>query len=96
VISTRAKLKNLATDLGKWGNETFGSVRKEIKKFKQELVRLCVLPMRVGPSHVKIKISDWLVELYHREEIMRKQRSRIERLSQGDKNSKFSHQRASM
>jgi hypothetical protein len=32
VISTRAELKNLATDLGKWGNETFGSVRKEIKK----------------------------------------------------------------
>jgi hypothetical protein len=66
---------------------------KKLKKLKQELVRLYSLPMRVGPSHVEIKIGDRLVELYHWEEIMWKQRSQIEWLSQGGK---FFHQRASM
>jgi hypothetical protein len=94
--TVRAKLKTLADDLGGWGTETFGSVRKEIKKLKLELERLRSLPHCVRPSHVEIKINDHLVKLYHMEEIMWRQRSRIDWLSKGDRNSKFFHQRASM
>jgi hypothetical protein len=54
------------------------------------------LPGRVGPSHVEIKINDRLIELFNREEIMWRQRSRIEWFSGGDKNTKFFHQRASV
>ncbi|KAM0859925.1 hypothetical protein ACQ4PT_046881 [Festuca glaucescens] len=92
----RGKLANLANDLGKWGLNTFGSVRKEIRKLKSELEHLRNLPGRVGPSHVDIKVNDNLIVLYHREEVMRRQRSRVQWLNEGDKNSKFFHQRASM
>jgi hypothetical protein len=96
VKSVQGKLKGLAGDLKQWGTGTFGNVRKEIRELKKDLEQLRNLPQRVGPSHAEIKINDCLVELYHREVIMWRQRSCIEWLSQGDKNSKFFHQWASM
>lgn len=36
----RVKLRSVATDLGRWNKNTFGSVRKEIKTLKTELERL--------------------------------------------------------
>ena len=36
----RAKLTDVANNLGKWNRETFGSVRKEIKKLLEEQERL--------------------------------------------------------
>jgi hypothetical protein len=45
---------------------------------------------------VDIKIGDNVVELYHREEVLWTQRACIQWLKEGDKNSKFFHQRARM
>ena len=52
-------------------------------------------PNRLGPSHAEIKITNRIVELNHREEIMWQQRSQIQWLSAGDKNTRFFHMRSS-
>lgn len=44
------------------------------------------LASRTGPSHVELKINERLVELYHHEEILWRQRSRINWLAKGEKN----------
>ena len=96
LVDLHDKLKKVASNLGKWNRDTFGSVRKEIKKLTAELERLRSEPGRTGPSHLEIKLNDKLVELYHREELMWRQRSRIEWLASGDKNTRFFHLRATM
>ncbi|CAD6272130.1 unnamed protein product [Miscanthus lutarioriparius] len=81
---------SLSRHLSGWENSTFGNVKRGLKGMK-ELERLRSDPLRMGPSYEKIKIVDRLVELNHREEIMWKQRSRINRLAEGDKNTRFFH-----
>ena len=79
----------MSQDLGRWNKDTFGSVRKEIKRLKGELEKLRSDASRTAPTHVELKINEKLVELYHREELMWRQRSRLEWLASGDKNTIF-------
>lgn len=71
-------------------------MRKKIRDLKVELETLRGRPGRVGPDHRKLKITENLVELYHREETMWRQQSRIQWLSEGDRNTHFYHQQTSM
>ena len=71
-------------------------MRREIKDLNRQLQQLRDDPARTGPVHVEIKICDRLVELYHREEIMWRQRSRLQWLTEGNRNTRFFHMRVSM
>ena len=78
------------------GIGTFANVRKKINDSKAELESLRLRTGRVGPDHRELKIVENLVELYLRQEKMWRQRSRIQWLADGDKNTNFYHLRANM
>ncbi|XP_073355427.1 uncharacterized protein [Aegilops tauschii subsp. strangulata] len=95
-IEVRDKLKDLSENLYTWDRHTFGNVKKEIKQLAKQLEVLKNVPGRTEPSHLEIKVVDRLVELYHREEILSRQRLRVDWLTYGDNNTKYFQQRASM
>ena len=79
----------------RWNNDTFGSVCKEIKT-KGESEKLWSDPNMTVPTHAELKINEKVVEMYHHEEVMWRQRARPEWLASGDKNLKFFHLQASI
>ena len=89
------KLKGLSCSLLAWGRYTFGNIRKELRDFKRVLADLRAQPDRVGPSHQELKVVECIFELQHREETLWRQRSRMQWLSEGDRNTRFFHMRAS-
>lgn len=88
------KLRSLSTDLSTWDGTHFGNVRQEVQRLNRELQEMPKIPNRSRPLHAELKLIERLTELYHREEILWRQRARLEWLIHEDKNTYFFHLRA--
>ncbi|XP_073357859.1 uncharacterized protein [Aegilops tauschii subsp. strangulata] len=95
VSALQGRLQSLAGDLSRWDRTHFGNVGREIDQLKKQLHELREISGRSGPNHVETKVIDRLTELYHQEEMLWRQRARLEWLVHGDKNTYFFHLRAS-
>ena len=90
-----SKLEMCAADLRKWRNEKFGPAFKKLKSRRKELKKLNGGGLTPQQMDRRKRILREITELLELEESYWKQRSRVLWLAEGDKNSKFFHQRVS-
>jgi hypothetical protein len=93
--STWSTLNRMGPVLKDWSRATFGSVRKQIRRYEQQLSFLRGQPVSDASLKEERDIEHKLGELFVCEEIMARQRSRVEWLREGDRNTSFFHARAS-
>uniref|UniRef100_A0A2N9HDU2 Reverse transcriptase domain-containing protein n=1 Tax=Fagus sylvatica TaxID=28930 RepID=A0A2N9HDU2_FAGSY len=89
------KLKTCKKHLGDWSRRSFGSVTRQLREKKQELAKAEEKAIKGGSLDRIRKLKAEVNFLLEREERLWRQRSRVMWLSEGDRNTRYFHGRAS-
>ncbi|XP_075645403.1 uncharacterized protein LOC142616429 [Castanea sativa] len=85
------KLRKCKKMLKKWSREHFGNVKQQIEKTKKKLWQAEVVSAREGKDEDVVRLKAELNMLCEKEEQMWHQRSRLQWIKNGDRNTQFFH-----
>lgn len=92
--ATWDNLHRVAGALKSWSRDTFGSIQRQINRLERRLKSIRSAPVTDTSLAEERSIENQLCELFEREEIMARQRSRVDWLREGDRNTEFFQARA--